>query len=102
MTAFTTAMLPGGAFAITTVEELVDWSVSVLAFNNATDTYMEALNTNRIFRFMKPELRIPDGDLIKVCRAVITVDESKAQNLPSWKRVLPFSETVIPAGFKIT
>ncbi|WP_275336225.1 hypothetical protein [Nodosilinea sp. PGN35] len=102
MTAFTTAMLPTGNYAITTVEELADWCNAVLAFNNATDSYSEALNTNRIFRFIRPELRIPDGDLIRVCRCALQIDESKAQNLPSWKRIKEFSDTVVPAAFKLT
>lgn len=102
-TPFTTADLPGGAYAIATVEELVTWGNAVLAFNNAVDQYQEAANTNKLFHFIQPQLRIPSGELVIVNRAAVIVDETTAQNLPTWKRVtgLPGS-TVIPAGFKIT
>lgn len=102
MADFTTSMLPGGIYAITTVEELNAWSNLVLAFGNPTDSYVEAANTNRLYRFINPEFRIPDGQLMKIFRSAIEIDETKAQNLPTWKRVKEFSEFVVPAGFKIT
>lgn len=102
MTAFTTAMLPTGTYAIQTLEELIDWTNAVACFNNPTDTEIEALNTNRILRFMRPELRIPSGELIRVCRSMVGINEAAAQNLPSWKRVKEYSVTTIPAGFKLT
>lgn len=101
MAAFTTSQLPTGAFAITTVEELNVWANAVLAFGNPTDTYVEAANTNRIFRFINPEFRTPDAELMRICRSALAVDEAKAQNLPVWKRIKPFSSIVIPAGFSI-
>ncbi|WP_156119853.1 hypothetical protein [Leptolyngbya sp. KIOST-1] len=100
MTAFTSAQLPTGAFAITTLEELVTWSTAVLSFNNSTDSYTEAPNTNRIYRYIQPQLRVPDGELIIVNRAMIVVNETAAQNLPVWKRVREFSQTVIPTSFR--
>lgn len=102
MTGFTTAMLPGGAYAITTVEELMDWGNAVLCFNNPTETELEALNTNKIFRNMRPELRIPEGKLIRVVRNMLTIDETKPQNLPSWKRIIEHDVANIPSGFKIS
>lgn len=102
MVAFTTAQLPGGTFAITTVEELVVWGNGILAFNNATNMYTEAANTNQIFHFIQPQLRIPSGNLTIVNRAALFVNEAAAQNLPPWKRIQEFSNTTIPAGFKIS
>jgi hypothetical protein len=102
MAAFTTAQLPTGIYAITTVEELAVWSNAVLAFSNPTDSYVEAANTNRIFRFINPEFRTPDAELMRICRSAIVVDETKAQQLPSWKKAKPFSNIIIPAAFSIT
>lgn len=100
---FTTAELPGGVNAITTVEELNTWSCAVLQFNYATASYVEAANTNNLFHYIQPQLRIPDANLIIVNRAAIIMDETKAQNLPIWKRIRGLTAaTVIPAGFKIT
>lgn len=101
MAAFTTAMLPTGIYAITTVEELNVWANAVLAFGNPTDSYVEAANTNRIFRFITPEFRTPDAELVKICRSAITIDETKAQNLPTWKRIKPFSNIAVADAFKI-
>jgi hypothetical protein len=102
MTAFTTAQLPGGIYAPTSVEELLVWANGVLQFNNPTDSYTEAANSSRLYRFIQPEMRTYDQELVLINRAVTIVDETKAQNLPRWKRVGEFSNTVIPAGFKIT
>lgn len=102
MSAFTTAQLPGGIYAPATVEELVTWCLGVLQHNNPTDTYTEAANTSRLYRFIQPEIRTNDLELVLINRAVIVVDEAKDQNLPRWKRVKEFSNTIIPAGFKIT
>lgn len=100
---FTTAELPAGVNAITTVEELNTWSAGVLQFNYATALYTEAANTNGLFHYMQPQLRIPSGELIIVNRCAIIIDETKAQNLPQWKRIKGLTAaTVIPAGFKIT
>lgn len=101
MTVFTTSLLPTGIYAPTTVEELHTWCTQVLSFNNPTDSYVESPNTARLFRFIQPEIRSYDQELILINRCVIQVDETKAQNLPRWKRVSEFSSTVIPAGFKI-
>ncbi len=101
MAAFTTGQLPTGIYALTTVEEVVVWSNAVLAFANPTDSYVEAANTNRIFRFIHPEFRNPDAELMRICRSALVIDETKAQQLPVWKRVKPFSSIVIPAGFSI-
>lgn len=102
MTAFTTAQLPGGIYAPTSVEELIVWCCGVLQHNNSTDAYTEAANTSRLYRFIQPETRTYDQELVLINRAVIVVNETAAQNLPRWKRVNEFSDTVIPAGFKIT
>ncbi len=102
MAAFTTGQLPTGIYSITTVEELAAWSNAVLAFGNPTDTYVEAANTNRIFRFIHPEFRTPDSELMRICRSALVIDETKAQQLPVWKRIKPFSSIVIPAAFSIT
>lgn len=101
MTAFTTAMLPTGQYAITHIDELIDWANAIQCFNNPTDTEIEALNTNRINRFMRPELRIPSGELIRVCRSMVGINEAAALNLPSWKRVNEYSTNNIPAAYKI-
>ena len=102
MSGFTTAQLPTGIYAPTTVEELHVWSGSVLQFNNATDAYTEAEGSPRLFHCIQPQIRIPDGRLVIITRAVIVLDEAKEQNLPIWKRVHELSNTIIPAGFKIT
>lgn len=102
MTAFSTADLPGGIYAPNSVEELLTWCCSVMQFNNPTDSYTEAANTSRLFRFIQPEIRSNDNELILINRAVIVVNESADQALPRWKRVNQFSNTIIPAGFKIT
>ena len=102
MTAFTTADLPGGIYAPTTVEEVLTWANAVMQFNNPTDSYVEVANTNRLYRFIQPQLRSYEQELILINRAVIVLDEKKAQNHPIWKRIKPFSDTLIPAGFKIT
>lgn len=102
-TPFTTADLPTGTNACTSVEQLVTWCAAVLSFNNAVDQYQEAPNTNKLFHFIQPQLRIPSGELIIVNRAAVIVNEAAAQNLPAWKRVagLP-GTTAVPAGFKLT
>lgn len=102
MTAFTTAQLPGGIYACTTVEQLHIWSGAVLQFNNSTDAYTEAEGTSRLFHFIQPQIRIPDKRLVVINRAVLQINESAAQNLPIWKRVNEFSNTIIPDAFKIT
>lgn len=101
MTTFTTAMLPTGVYEIKHIDELADWVNAVQCFNNPTDTEIEALNTNRINRFMRPELRIPSGELIRVCRSMVTVNEAAALNLPSWKRVVEYSVNNIPVAFRL-
>ncbi len=100
MTAFTTANLPTGANAITTVEELNYWSTLVLGFNNATLQYREADNIPNLFRVIHPQLRVPDGEIVVINRAVLVINESAAQTLPQWKRVKEISNTEIPNGFK--
>lgn len=102
MTAFTTAQLPTGIYAPTTVEELAVWANALLQFNNPTDAYTEAEGTSRLFHFINPQIRIPDQRLVIINRAVLIVDETADQNMPIWKRVKPFSNTIIPAGFSIT
>jgi hypothetical protein len=102
MADFTTAQLPGGIYAPTTVEELVVWACGVLQHNNPTDAYTEAANFSRLYRFIQPEMRTYDQELVLINRAVIVVDETKDQNLPRWKRVREFSNTLIAAGFKIS
>lgn len=102
MSAFTTAQLPGGIYAPVLVEEVLTWAAAVQQFNNPTDSYTEAENSSRLFRFIQPQIRIPNGELVIINRSVIVVDETKDQNLPIWKRVKEFSNTIIPAGFKIT
>lgn len=102
MTDFNVSDLPGGIYALEKVEEVAVWANAVLQFNNPTDSYIEVANTNRLYRFIQPQLRSYDQELIIINRSVIVVDETKAQNLPIWKRVKSFSDTLIPAGFKIT
>lgn len=102
MTAFSTADLPEGIYAPSTVEELITWATAVLQFNNPTDAYTEAANTSRLYRFIQPEIRTNDQELVLINRSVIVVNEAADQNLPRWKRVSEFSNTIIPAGFKIT
>lgn len=106
MTAFTPDDLPkladGTTEAITTVEQLAAWAIAILAFNNATDSYTEAPNTNRLFRFINPTTRIPDGQLIRVNRAALVVNEVElAEGKKAWQAVDHFSNTVIPASFKV-
>lgn len=101
MADFTTAMLPTGIYACTTVEELNAWCNLVLANGNPTDSYIETANTNRIFRFINPEFRIPDGPLMKVFRSALQINEAAPQNMPTWKRVSEFSEIVVPASFRL-
>lgn len=99
---FTTAELPTGANALTTVEQVNTWSAGVLQFNYALVQYTEAANTNGLFHYMQPQLRIPTGELVIVNRCAIIIDETTAQNLPMWKRVRGLiASTTIPAGFKI-
>lgn len=102
MTAFSTAQLPGGIYAPTTLEELIVWGTACAQHLNPTDSYTEAPNTSRLFRAIQPMVRTPDADLILINRTVIVVDESKSQSLPIWKRVKIISDTIIPDGFKIT
>lgn len=100
---FTTAQMPTGAFALTTVEEVNTWSAMVLQFNYATNSYTEAANTNPLFHYIQPQLRIPDGKLVYVNRCAVIVNESAAQNLPGWKRVKGLEAiTSIADGFKIS
>lgn len=100
---WTTAQLPTGAnFGITTVEELNTWTTLVLQFNYAAFGYTEAANTNPLFHYMQPQLRIPDGKLIYVNRCAIIANEAAAQNLPLWKRVRGLEAvTTIADGFRI-
>ena len=102
MIPFTTAQLPGGIYAPAYVEELLVWANAVMQFNNPTEAYTEAEGTSRLFRYIQPEIRIPDGRLMLINRSVIQVDESGDQNLPRWKRVTDPANTIIPAGFKIS
>lgn len=100
---FTTADLPQNTFACTTVEELNTWTAGILQFNYATASYTEAANTNPLFHYIQPQLRIPSAELVIVNRCAIVIDESKAQNLPQWKRIKGLAAvTAIPAGFKLT
>ena len=95
--------MPTGAFALTTVEEVNTWSAGILGFNYATNQYTEAANTNGLFHYMQPQLRIPDGKLVIVNRCAIVINEAAAQNLPMWKRVKGLEAiTAIPDGFKIS
>lgn len=99
---FTTAQLPGGIYACESVEELNTWTAQVLGFNYPNVLYTEAANTNGLFHYIQPQLRIPSSELIVVNRCAVIIDESKAQNLPMWKRVKGLAAvTAIPAGFKI-
>lgn len=102
MAAFTTAQLPSGIYACTTVEQLHAWSGAVLQFNNATSAYTESEGTARLFRFIQPQIRIPEGKLICISRAALDINEAAQQQLPIWKRISEFSNTTIPAGFSIT
>ena len=102
MIPFTTAQLPGGIYAPAYVEELLVWAAGVIQFNNPTESYTEAEGTARLFRYIQPQIRIPDGRLMLINRAVIQVDESADQNLPIWKRVKDPANTIIPDGFKIS
>lgn len=94
--------LPTGIYAPTLVEEQAVWASQVMQFNNPTAAYQEAQNSSQLFCHISPQLRIPNGDLIIVCRNVFIIDEMKDQTLPIWKRIKEFSNTTIPAGFKIT
>lgn len=100
---FTTAMLPGGAYALATVEEVNTWSAAILQFNHPLNVYTEAANTNPLFHYIQPQLRVPTGELIIVNRSAIIVDEQAAQQLPMWKRVKGLAAvSAIAAGFRIT
>lgn len=101
MTAFTTAQLPGGIYAPTSLEELLVWNIACLQHLNPTDSYTEAPNTSRLYRFIQPQVRSFEQELILINRGVIVLNETKAQNLPIWKRVNEFSNTIIPDAFKI-
>lgn len=88
--------------SIDTVEKLNAWSNAVLAYNNPTEGYIEAPNTAAIFRFINPELRIPNQELIRVYRSALIMDEALiASGLPHWKCVKEFGTvSTIPAAFK--
>jgi hypothetical protein len=100
MTAFTTADLPTGANAITTIEELHAWATLVLGFNNATLQYREGENIPNLFRAIHPQLRIPSGELVVINRVALNIRENQPQTAPQWKRVAELSNTTIPAGFR--
>lgn len=102
MIPFTTGQLPTGIYAPVYVEELHAWTGSILQFNYPTASYNEAQNTTQLFRYINPEIRIPDARLMRVFRCALEVDESAALTLPVWKRLKDPASTVIPAGFKIT
>lgn len=102
-TPFSTANMPGGIYACQTVEEVVVWGNLVLEFNNPTNKYTEADNTNPLFHHINPQIRIPAGNLIRVCRSAIIMNDAAAQNMPVWKRVTGLSgTTAIADAFKIT
>lgn len=96
-------MLPGGIYACATVEELNTWTAAILQFNHPLNVYTEAANTNPLFHYIQPQLRVPTGELTLVNRSAIIMDETAAQQLPIWKRVRGLSAvSTIAAGFKIT
>lgn len=98
---FTTSDLPTGIYACTSIQELHAWTGSILQFNYPTQLYTEAQNSTPLFRYINPEIRIPDTRLVRLYRCVLEVDEAAAQTLPVWKRLKDPTNTIIPAGFKI-
>jgi hypothetical protein len=99
VTTFLTADIPAD---ITTIEQLNTWTTEILAFNNPTDSYVEAANTNRLYRFFSFLTRIPSAEKTRINRVALTVDETlEVEGQPSWIAVKEYSNSSIPASFKV-
>jgi hypothetical protein len=94
MTAFTSAMLPTGARAITTFEELHSWASIVLSTANAKDRFVRTVGegSEKTCTFGN----FPDSEGIQRYQSVAIpkVDTTKlGSNLPDWKKILEVSDT---------
>ena len=101
MTAFTTAMLPTGARAITQVEELVLWAAMIITRYNSQGTYNRLTGTPQ-----EPVARIvsnfqdADGKYRTQIAITIPVDADKIPlSLADWKTVNEMSPTAAGSMF---
>lgn len=100
MTAFTTAQLPAGARAITTVEQLALWCAQVLQACNAADRIvLEAGQPSQLAQRWGVGV---DSDNIQRYQIVLMpkIDPTLiGQSLPDWKLVKESGSTAIPTAF---
>lgn len=101
MTAFTTTMLPTGARAITTIEELAVWSAMILTRYNSQATWNRQTGTPQ-----EPVARISsnfqdaDGDFRTQIAITLKLDPDKLPlSLPDWKVVNELSTTTAGSMF---
>ena len=101
MTAFTTAMLPTGARAITQVEELVLWAAMIITRYNSQGTYNRLTGTPQ-----EPVARIvsnfqdADGKYRTQIAITIPVDPDKIPlSIADWKTVNEMSPTAAGSMF---
>lgn len=98
MTTFITADIPS---ELTTIEQLNVWTGAILAFNNPTSQYVEAPNTNPLFRCFQPTTRIPSFEKMVINRMALELDETlESQGKPIWVCPKIVTDTNIPDAFK--
>lgn len=100
MTAFTTAQLPIGARAITTIEEMSAWCASILVATNPTAKFVRQAGLPSENRCQYSSGVDADNTIRNQVLLVLEFDTSKAgQSLPDWKQVKEISTTAIPTAF---
>jgi hypothetical protein len=101
MTAFTTADLPTGARACTTVEQLNAWTAQILLVNNAKSKFLRVAGSPAENRFQYSDGVDADSTQMIQTLCVLEFDVlTFGSGVPDWKQVKEASTTAIPSSFK--
>lgn len=101
MTAFTTADLPTGDRACTTVEQLIAWGTEILLANNPKEKFLRVSGQPTENRIQYSDGADADSIQRIQCLCIFEYDTSKAGlAIADWKTVKEMNTAGIPAAFK--
>lgn len=101
MTAFTTADLPTGARACTTIEQLNIWTSQILLVNNAKEKFLRVSGNPAENRFQVSDGVDADSTQRVQTFCVFETDTATlGLSVADWKKIKEASTLAVPAAFK--